>query len=646
MNDTWVQGDGSNVPNDWTSGVPVTPPGDWADGCACEPPTAPSIANGITITGKPGAITAVDPNGNALWALVLNDETPAGNMRLDRFDDSGKLIDSPISAIRATGELDLNTPAFVSRDPIYDMEIVNKRYADSQPGVVGPPGPQGDPGPPGADGEPGPMGPAGPTGPQGPQGIQGPPGDGGSGDGTGPPGPQGPIGPEGPTGPTGPTGPQGPQGPKGDTGAQGPPGTGGGGSSGPPVAISVTPPPAAVSGDLWWDSSNSGGELYVLYEDGNSEQWVAASSGGSAPDPYVLPPTSTTVLGGVKVDGTTIKAAGDGTISTVFVPIGANRIINGDMMIDQRGVASAGGGTAGGYTVDRWSFYVSANVQNKVQFSRLSASQGGDQQAAGIGYALMGLTATAYNVVAADQVGFLQRIEADLLTDIAWGLPNAQPLTLSFMVNAGQAGTYGGSIRNAAGARSYPFAYSVPNAGQWTKIAITIPGDTAGTWTLRGNAVGMIVCFDLGSGSTFLGPANAWSNGNYFGAIGQRGIVANLNNQWMVSSVKLELGPVATPFQSKTMQESLADCQRYYQQPDWQLITSAWNAAGAVSHITVFLPVTMRAAPTITPSTITYLNASALAFPQIGTYGYRTIITSTAQGYSYAAYNLSISAEL
>ena len=267
MNDQWTDPDGDPIPSDW---VPGLPPGNvWEDGCGCAPPDATSIVHDITITGKPGSITAVE-GGLAKWALVLNDETPAGNMRLDRFDDYGKKIDSPISAIRATGELDLNTPAFVSRDPIYDMEIVNKRYADSQPGLPGPPGPQGDPGPPGADGEPGPMGPAGPTGPQGPQGIQGPPGTGdGSGDGTGPPGPQGPMGPAGPTGPAG------PQGPKGDTG---PPGTGGGGSSGPPVTISDTPPPGAVSGDLWWCSVD--GQMYVLYADVDTSQWVAASTGG------------------------------------------------------------------------------------------------------------------------------------------------------------------------------------------------------------------------------------------------------------------------------------------------------------------------------------------------------------------------------
>ena len=56
-----------------------------------------------------------------------------------------------------------------------------------------------------------------------------------------------------------------------------------------------------------------------------------------------LQPASTTVLGGVKVDGTTIKAATDGTISAPIF-MGDNRIINGDMRIDQRNNGASGHG--------------------------------------------------------------------------------------------------------------------------------------------------------------------------------------------------------------------------------------------------------------------------------------------------------------
>ena len=98
---------------------------------------------------------------------------------------------------------------------------------------------------------------------------------------------------------------------------------------------------------MWWDSV--GGQLYLWYNDGNSSQWVVAVNAAN-----LLTPASTTTLGGVKVDGTTIKAAPDGTISTTVVPMGDNRLINGDMRIDQRNGGASG--TALGYTVDRWYF--------------------------------------------------------------------------------------------------------------------------------------------------------------------------------------------------------------------------------------------------------------------------------------------------
>ena len=108
-------------------------------------------------------------------------------------------------------------------------------------------------------------------------------------------------------------------------------------SSGPPVTISATAPASPQVGALWWDSV--GGQLYTFYNDGNSSQWVIAVNAGA-----FLQPASTTVLGGVKVDGTTIKAAVDGTISAPIF-MGDNRIINGDMRIDQRNNGASGTAT-------------------------------------------------------------------------------------------------------------------------------------------------------------------------------------------------------------------------------------------------------------------------------------------------------------
>ena len=96
---------------------------------------------------------------------------------------------------------------------------------------------------------------------------------------------------------------------------------------------------------MWWDSV--GGQLYLWYNDGNSSQWVIAVNAAAA-----VSPASTTVRGTVKVDGTTIQAAADGTISAPIF-MGDNRIINGDMRIDQRNGGASGTAT-NAFAADRW----------------------------------------------------------------------------------------------------------------------------------------------------------------------------------------------------------------------------------------------------------------------------------------------------
>ena len=191
----------------------------------------------------------------------------------------------------------------------------------------------------------------------------------------------------------------------------------------------------------------------------------------------------------------------------------SNRIINGDMRIDQRNQGASG--TGFGYCIDRWSY--SSNQATKGTWQR--SAQGASGIATnGCGYNLLFTSSSAYSALAGDNFGFFQRIEADMIGDFAWGTTGAQPVTLSFWVTSSL--TWNVWWRNSksalAGTRSYPFAFNIPIANAWTKVVITIPGDTAGTWILQGNAAGLILIFDLGSGSTFRGPAGAWASNNYW----------------------------------------------------------------------------------------------------------------------------------
>jgi hypothetical protein len=380
----------------------------------------------------------------------------------------------------------------------------------------------------------------------------------------------------------------------------------GGGSA---VTIGDTAPASPAVGALWWDSV--GGQMYLRYQDPNTTQWVPTTNAASLP-----PPASTTVLGSVKVDGTSIKAASDGTISTVLVPMGDNRIINGDFRIDQRWGGASSTNPNPGYTVDRWWFY-SSPTTSKGTWGR---NFGALPSLTGFPYYWGFQSSSAYTPVAADQISLGQSIEADMVSDFAWGTASAQPVTLSFWACSSLTGSFSGSINNADGTRGYPFSFSIPAANTWTKIALTIPGDTTGTWPMSGNAASIVVNFDLGSGATARGAAGAWANGYLLGVTGAVQVVQTNAAKFGVTGVKLEIGSIATPYNRQSLAKSMADCQRYYQKLGGVSATDILvqgYAAGAAGAIGISVGINaMRAAPTATRVGtwgLGNVNASAIA---------------------------------
>jgi hypothetical protein len=285
------------------------------------------------------------------------------------------------------------------------------------------------------------------------------------------------------------------------------------------------------------------------------------------------------------------------------VRYGDNRLINGDMRIDQRNGGAQG--TLAGYTVDRWVY--GATQSGKVQWGQAGGPTG-------FGYCLNVTSSSAYTPLATDLFYLYQSIEADMVSDFAWGSASAQPVTLSFWAYSSKTGSFSGAITNYAGTRSYPFSYSLPTASTWTKLTVTIPGDIAGTWVMKGNAGSVIVYFDVGCGTAGRAAAGAWLAGNFNGVTGAQSIINTNGASYGLTGVKLEIGSVATPFNRQSMAKSMADCQRYY------TIMPLWFGAYAGGAVNigqpVILPVTMRANPTITFNSPTYTNASGLAVAQ------------------------------
>jgi hypothetical protein len=401
-------------------------------------------------------------------------------------------------------------------------------------------------------------------------------------------------------------------------------------ASGPPVTIGDTAPANPAVGALWWDSV--GGQLYVWYSDPNTSQWVPTTNAASLP-----PPASTTVLGSVKVDGTSIKAAADGTISTALIPMGDNRIINGDMRIDQRNNGAAG--SAFGYTCDRWQY--TGSQASKGTWQRTTPGAG----LSAFPYCLGFASSSAYAVLAADNFQFSQAIEADMVSDFAWGTSSAQPVTLSFWADTTVlTGTFSGSICNLAGTRSYPFTFSLPAANIWTKVVVTIPGDAAGTWVMSGNVGSMYVRFDLGCGTTLRGPAGAWVSANYIGVTGAISIVGTNGAGFYVTGVKLEIGSVATPFNRQSLAKTLADCQRYYQVG--QTVDAGYINPSQHLFTNIGYMVQMRGTPTITPTYSNVANLGPFVVSGINLTSFYVDAAGVSVGNSQYQVNWTASAEL
>jgi len=279
-----------------------------------------------------------------------------------------------------------------------------------------------------------------------------------------------------------------------------------------------------------------------------------------------------------------------------------NRIINGDMRIDQRnaGAAVTINNAADIYTLDRFSA-IGQTTDGVYTVQRSTVAPTGF-----VNSLLVTVTTADASIGSGQFYDFSQFIEGLNVADLGWGTANAQTVTLSFWVRSSVTGTFGGAIRNSSFNRSYPFSYVISAANTWEYKTITISGDTSGTW-LTTNGIGLGVTWSLGEGSSRLGTAGSWSGSNFAGATGQTNLISTLNATLYLTGVQLEVGTSATPFERRLYNQELANCYRYC----WNLSAvggndnySRFGVGGAENttstEITIPFPVTMRANPSLT----------------------------------------------
>jgi hypothetical protein len=289
-----------------------------------------------------------------------------------------------------------------------------------------------------------------------------------------------------------------------------------------------------------------------------------------------------------------------------------NRIINGNMVIDQRNAGAATANTISGYTLDRWA--VSQSTTGK-----LIAQQNAGSVTPPAGFTnYLGVTSqSAYSVAAGDYYMIYQMIEGYNVSDFGLGAAGAATFTISFWVRSSLTGTFGGSLQNNANNRSYPFTYTISAANTWEQKTVTVVGDTTGTWEKTTNT-GLRLNFGLGVGSTYSGTAGSWAGSNFISATGATSVVGTNGATFYITGVQLEAGSVASPFERRDYGRELMMCQRYCYQ-----VTSVGGTDGfvryavgecvntAVLDCVIPFPVQMRVTPSLTTPAASQFAATA-----------------------------------
>lgn len=303
-----------------------------------------------------------------------------------------------------------------------------------------------------------------------------------------------------------------------------------------------------------------------------------------------------------------------------------NVIINLDGSIDQRQAHAARTPIANTeFVSDRWGYY--STVVGVFNSQAVIASQA--DQAATQGALCYNRFTVAVQTApgAADYFYFSQRIEGLNIAALHYGTAFALGSTLSFWARASVAGTYSGSIQNAARTRSYPFSFALL-AATWTKVVIPVSGISSGVWSVDTTASAEVE-FNLGAGANYEGAAGSWTTADDRKVTG----ALDLSNQIVGSTLDIcrvewrrgDYSLFSYP-EVPSQSEMELECYRYYK-------TLPYYAAGYVAGVnaisgTVHLATPMRAAPTgatsghantnCANSTVTVVNAQTIHVDSVG----------------------------
>jgi hypothetical protein len=275
--------------------------------------------------------------------------------------------------------------------------------------------------------------------------------------------------------------------------------------------------------------------------------------------------------------------------------------LNGDHIISEENLDAAVTGITGTttYITDQW--VIAANGAVVVTGQRITTTP-----PSGIKYAMRTtITTVDSSIASGDYLYVYTPIEGERLRKLGWGGTGAIPATYGMWVRCSITGTFGVSILNVAGTRSWVDTFTISNANTWEFKCFTVPGEVSGAW-VNDNTLAAVVRICLSAGSTFQGSAGTWNTSNIMTTSAQTNFSGT--NAATFDFTGFFLLPGADMLESdqaalimRNRQQELPLCQRHLYV--WRSTGAYYGQAGGNASTTqgiipVTFPVEMRSAPT------------------------------------------------
>jgi len=279
--------------------------------------------------------------------------------------------------------------------------------------------------------------------------------------------------------------------------------------------------------------------------------------------------------------------------------------INGAMTISQRGTSS----TSTGYqTVDRFNLY-HANTGVTITQSQQSLASSDTPYTLGFRKFFRIALASAGTANANAEIGLTQHLEAQNVANSGWNLTSSTSnITLSFWFRCSTNQTFYAYLRTRDGTNyNYPFSFTASGNNAWTKITKTITGNSnlqIDDNNERGLSINFIPFYgtDL-TNNLSLDQWSAYDTANRMPDMASTWLTAGAST-FDVTGVQLEVSDHATDFEHRSFGQELALCQRYYYKLSSSdnkiIIANDYNNSTGNFWMNITMPVTMRAAPTLT----------------------------------------------